>query len=262
LSDEEASLTATEDDFDIEQLTNGTLRITDYSGAAKNVVIPATISGVRVTSIGQGAFRGKGLHSVVIPDGITEIIGGDNYYEGGAFSDNNLTRISIGKGLKTIPSYAFSGNNHLTALSIPDGITAIDDYAFGYCSLSSTGITWGKGLVKIGVGAFENNNFIELTIPNGVTFIAERAFHENSLTSIVFPASLAQYQYNNRGAYYAFSVVYGESSAVANVTRVTVPANMAEENLRDFPTSFVNYWKSQNKVAGTYVLNGRLWTRQ
>jgi tetratricopeptide (TPR) repeat protein len=262
LSAEEASLTATEDDFDIEQLANGTLRITGYSGAAKNVVIPATISGVRVTSIGSSAFTKKGLRSVVIPDGITEIIGGEYFHEGGTFSDNNLTSVSIGKGLKIIPSYAFTGNNHLTTLSIPDGITEIDDYAFHGCALSD--ITWGKGLVKIGVEAFRNNNFTELTIPNGVTYIARVAFLGNPLTVIVLPASLAQYSiyYSNNPRGFAdtfYSDDYGGSSAVANVTRVTVPANMAEENLEDFPTSFVNYWKSQNKAAGTYMLNGRLW---
>jgi hypothetical protein len=253
LSDEEANLTATEDDFDIFQLADGTLRITGYSGAAKNVVIPATISGVRVTSIGASAFKEKGLFSVVIHDGITEI-------EHSAFSGNTLTSVNIGKGLKIIPSSAFSGNEYLTTLVIPDGITEIGSSAFSGCGLSGTGITWGKGLVKIGRYAFQNNNFTELTIPNGVTFIEEWAF-TNPLTAIVLPASLAQYnnQYtrfsdNRRGFADAFNI--------ANVTRVTVPANMAEENLKGFPSGFVNFWKSQNKAAGTYVLNGRLWAKQ
>ncbi|GHV31445.1 hypothetical protein AGMMS4952_20230 [Spirochaetia bacterium] len=260
LSEDEAKRTVVEDDFDIEQLANGTLRITSYSGTAKNLVVPTTISGVRVTSIGKEAFKNKGLYSVVMPDGITEILDG-------AFSNNTLTSISIGKGLKIIPSNAFFGNQQLTTLVIPDGITEIGRQAFRGCALS--GITWGKGLVKIGSEAFSSNNFTELTFPNSVTFIGEGAFFDNPLTAIVLPASLAQYDAGYSRDPRGFRKAFGYNPLsnqidlkAKNVTRITVPANMAEANLSGLPDNFVNFWKSQNNAAGTYVLKGRIWARE
>jgi hypothetical protein len=41
-----------------------------------------------------------------------------------------------------------------------------------------------------------------------------------------------------------------------------MPANMDEKNLVYFDTGFVNYWKSQNKKAGTYVKNGPVWSME
>ena len=48
-----------------------------------------------------------------------------------------------------------------------------------------------------------------------------------------------------------------------SLTKVTMPANMHDENLRGLGnTNFVNFYKDQNKAAGTYVLNGPIWSRQ
>ncbi|GHV18617.1 hypothetical protein FACS189493_8110 [Spirochaetia bacterium] len=252
LSDEEAKLAATEDDFDIIQLPDGTLSITKYLGVAKNVIIPATISDVRVTKIAKDVFDGKGIQSVVIPDTITEI--GE-----GAFANNPLTNVTFGKGLKTILSGAFSNNRSLTTLVIPDGVTEIARDAFSDCWLS--GITFGKGLVKIGYSAFQHNNITEITIPNGVTYIGQYAFSDNPLTAITLPASLANHQVSRSGV--ENSAFTTDDKVPATVTRITVPANMEEYGgLQYFPTGFLNFWKSQNKAAGTYVLNGRLWTKQ
>jgi hypothetical protein len=274
LSETEAKRVAAEDDFDIEQLVDGTLKITDYTGTAKNVVIPDTISGVKVTVIGGLAFSGKGLYSVVIPDCVT-VIEASGYDRGssysgpsGAFARNTLTRVSIGKGLKTIPDFAFYGNKTLTTLTLPDGITEIGGSAFCNCGLSD--ITWGKGLITIKIRAFAGNNFTALAIPNGVTYIAPYALGGNSLTTIALPASLAQYLSGNsnrglRGALSSNDATMGFSfsgDALNGLTRITVPANMAEENLMGFPAGFLNYWKSQNKSAGTYVFTGRLWLKQ
>jgi hypothetical protein len=46
------------------------------------------------------------------------------------------------------------------------------------------------------------------------------------------------------------------------LTSITVPANMDERNFEGFPEPFINFWKSQNKAAGTYVLKGRLWAKE
>lgn len=56
------------------QFDEATGTVTGYAGEGpKDVVIPATIRGVRVRKIGEDAFRGKGLTSVVFPEGLKEI---------------------------------------------------------------------------------------------------------------------------------------------------------------------------------------------
>ena len=53
---------------------DGGVSITKYTGSDTEVVIPSTIDGKDVKTIGQSAFAGsKTLVSVVIPDGVTEI---------------------------------------------------------------------------------------------------------------------------------------------------------------------------------------------
>jgi len=87
--------------------TNGTITITGYTGPGGNVVIPGTIDGLPVTSIGDGALSFinnlsdqsnlKGLSnmtSVTIPDGVT------NLGEGAFAGCPNLATITIMQGIQ------------------------------------------------------------------------------------------------------------------------------------------------------------------
>jgi len=49
-------------------VTNQTVTITEYTGTNGVVVIPDTINGLPVTSIGPEAFRDTGLTSITIPN--------------------------------------------------------------------------------------------------------------------------------------------------------------------------------------------------
>ena len=71
----------------------GGITITGYTGSTKNVKIPEKINGSPVTSIGAGAFSGKQLNRITIPNSVTSI-GRE------AFSGNWLTRITIGANLR------------------------------------------------------------------------------------------------------------------------------------------------------------------
>lgn len=63
-------------DFTYDVIPSDTIRITDYTGSGGDVVIPGTIYGTNVTSIGDAAFVNCiGLTSIIIPDSVTSIGG-------------------------------------------------------------------------------------------------------------------------------------------------------------------------------------------
>ncbi|GEM_PF-1055206 len=178
--------------------SNGHVTITNYTGPGGVVVIPSTINGLPVTSIGQDAFAASPpnyVTSVSIPNSVTNIgaaafygqqltncimgnsiisIGG-NAFGQAIFSHNGVFRsvtVSIPDSVKSIGDYAFYNCDqlHITALN---GVTNIGQYAFGNCSLGT--LTIGNGIKSIGTNAF-SQCLVILTIPNSVTNIADYAF--------------------------------------------------------------------------------------
>lgn len=61
-------------DYEYTVLDDGTVEITGYNDSDTEIVIPSEIEGMKVTSIGYGAFYNcTGLTSVTIPDSVTTI---------------------------------------------------------------------------------------------------------------------------------------------------------------------------------------------
>lgn len=138
-----------------------TIIITDCDESATEVVIPAEIDGLSVTSIGDMAFYGcSRLTDITIPDSITSI--GDS-----AFYDClRLTDITIPDSVTSIEKSVFYNCSGLVEINIPDSVISIGDYAFSGCS-----------------------NLADITIPDNVTSIC--CFSGcTSLTSITIPDSV------------------------------------------------------------------------
>jgi hypothetical protein len=309
----------TEDDFEIRQNAQGGITITRYTGKAKNVAIPTTISGLPVTEIGGDAFTygymGLDLTGITIPDGVTSIgayaFSPNTFHRenqnrlqnlvipdsvtrigNGAFYDCSIRTLALGKGLKNIGFAAFA-DNAIENLTIPDSVTTIGDFdassigneigTFQNCGIKTLNL--GNGLVTIGInafadngiselllppvlkriswGAFRNNQLTELAVPEGVTYIRNHSlysnpFDGNPLASLTIPPSLARY---DNGEYRERQGFDGSFRGLP-ITRITLPANVNETNLRQFGESFVNFWNVQGKKAGTYVYTGRIWTVQ
>ena len=124
---------------------NGTITITKYTGTNSAVVIPDTITGLPVTSIGIEAFYNSSITSVTIPNSVTSI--GDN-----AFGFTGLTSITIPNSVTNLGS-AFYDCTSLTNVTIPNSVTSIGDGTFFNCT-SLTNVTIPNGVTSIGVSAF------------------------------------------------------------------------------------------------------------
>ena len=147
-----------EDDFTITQNKEGGITITGYTGTIKEVIIPETIEGISVTEIGEMAFSGKQLTSVIIPNSVT-IIGR------GAFVYNQLTSVIISNSVTEIGRGAFM-HNQLTSVIIPNSVIAIGDNAFAnaFADNQSFAVTLGANIL------FDYGGYggIYSTFPNGL----------------------------------------------------------------------------------------------
>ena len=156
-------------------INNGTITITGYIGPG-DVVIPDTINGLPVTTIGDHAFyNNQNVASVSIPDSVTTI---GNY----AFSlCPYLTRVTLGNRVTSIGDGAFMYYKAYS-IALPDSVTSIGDGAFSHSWIQT--ISLGAGLGRIGNVVFEYSGLLAVTIPDSVTSIGTNAFYNCALTSV------------------------------------------------------------------------------
>ena len=197
-----------------------TITITDCdTGASGTLIIPGTIEGKPVTSIGEDAFfECEFLTSITIPEGVTSI--GD-----WAFDECYALRtVTIPDSVTSIGDLAFYCCENLTSIIIPDSVTSIGEGAFSKCSTLTT--------IEVGAG---NVNYTEVngvlfntdktllhtypadktganyTIPDSVTSIGTSAFREcTSLTNITIPDSVT-------------SIGYAAFRECTNLNSITIP---------------------------------------
>ena len=139
--------------------TDGKVTITDCNkAAAGELVIPETIEGNPVASIGELAFS-------------------DCFY---------LREIKMPNSVVSIGNQAFARCFDLEKITIPNGIVSIGEKVFFQC-VSLKSITIPDSVISIKRGAFERCVSLEsITIPKGVTSIGDGAFQHSSLNLIIF----------------------------------------------------------------------------
>ena len=153
----------------------GSVTIEGYIGDKTDVVIPDTIEGYPVTSIGNGAFdKNSDIISVKIPSSVTEI-------NGNAFRDCiNLESVNIPDGVTVIQGGAFNNCKSLKSIKIPESVTKIEVYSFNNCS-SLTEVEIPKNVTFIGYNSFTGCTSLEkVIIPKSVKTIERNTFSGNS----------------------------------------------------------------------------------
>ena len=229
-------------DFHYQILDDGTVEITYYLGADKEVVIPSTINGKKVTSIGHGAFMECiNIEKITIPDSVTTI-------DYNAFSDcPNLVSITIPCNVTSIGAYSFNGCEKLTSITvdsknkyylsedgvlfnktktelvaypagnlrkeytIPDGVKSLNKRAF-LGAVNLTNLKIPDSVKTIGEGEFYGcKNLENINIPNGVKKIDSFTFYLcESLTNITIPDSVT-------------SIGSTSFSGCKNLANITIP---------------------------------------
>ncbi|WP_283697467.1 leucine-rich repeat domain-containing protein [Clostridium perfringens] len=156
--------------------------ILDYNETigGTDIIIPASINGIDVTTIGTNAFKNKQLKNVSFPENI-------KYINDNAFSHNNLTQLQIPSNVLSIGENAF-GYNEIKDLTIPNSVDTIGDYAFTFCNL--TNLTLGNNVKTIGVEAFSHNYLSNIKFNENLSNISNQAFFDNELEDINLPENL------------------------------------------------------------------------
>ena len=97
------------------RIESGGAILLSYTGKSARVEIPATLDGVPVKAVGEGAFRGSGVEEVVLPEGVEEI----GWF---AFSGcYRLRSVTLPRSVKEIGYGAFDGCAAALCLQCPAG---------------------------------------------------------------------------------------------------------------------------------------------
>lgn len=193
-------------DFKWTQRSDGTLCLTAYLGAERNLFLPAEIDGKAVTEIGEACFAGLlCLDRVHIPEGVVRI--GDYAFECcsalrkvylpeslkqigiGAFSGcGSLSLVDLQEGLESIGKGAFLCCDALVQLELPASLKELGDFAFSGCQALASVRFAGDAVTKLPDRLFYDcTGLSRLVLPQNVRSIGKRAFAKcESLTNLYF----------------------------------------------------------------------------
>lgn len=137
-------------------IENGEVTITECdTDASGDIVVPETIAGYPVTSIGKYAFTGCDMTSIVFSDSI-------KYLGDGAFClCTDLENVILSNSITSINYEAFYGCHSLTYIAIPEGVTTICDRGFAQ-SMSLAQITIPSSVTSIGNIFWECSNLTDV----------------------------------------------------------------------------------------------------
>lgn len=207
------------------------------SGCSKvtSITIPE-----KVTSIGNNAFTGSGLTTLVYnADSCADFIAYGNYdydYIYGPFHKlNNLKSVTIGTNVKHIPAYFINGCASVTSIFIPENILSIGHDAFAYTGLTSVTIP-NKVTTINDKTFFACNRLASVTIPENVTSIGKSAFAYTGLTSVTIPTrvtNISDNMFSNCGNLVSIIIPTSITQIGASafsfceaLTSITIPKNV------------------------------------
>lgn len=147
-------------------------KITNYDAqGGTRVVIPTTINGITVSSIGGTAFYKKGLTELTLPESLEKIDDGAITFENGVYE-----------------YYGAFAYNNIEKIYFPNKVTHIGDYAFCLGKLKE--IVFSDSVEYIGYATFSVNDLTKIDLPNNLKTIEGYAFGASKVTEITIPTSV------------------------------------------------------------------------
>ena len=166
------------------EITGSKAKVVGYVGTPVDIVIPASVNGVPVTSIGGTAFdRCVSLRSIDIPSSVVSIDDGnfiiaDNYEFGPFFECKNLEKVVLHEGLEHIGYLAFRFCEKLSEIELPESLNFVAPLTFSNCK-SLTSIQIPRNLHYISSGMFDACwNLEEISLHENIEVLSEGAFND------------------------------------------------------------------------------------
>ncbi len=188
-------------DFIYSILADGTAEISAYQGSDPIISTPEEIEGIKVTSIGSGAFSyNSDLREVTLTEGITSV-------EDFAFGEcTALETVTLPSSLTWLGDFAFQGDVLLTKAALPDNLIHIGTNPFDRCDLLEAvemradhpfyavenGILYDRRAFQLVTypGGHQEQSY---TVPEWITSIGMAAFSENKqITEIILPDNISE----------------------------------------------------------------------
>ena len=155
----------------------------------KHVTIPSESNGYAVTAIKDSFSLNMLTESITLPPSLISI--GQRAFEGRA-----LTSIVIPDSVTTIGEYAFYNCSSLSSVTLSQNLTAIANSTFGGCTALKT-LTLGPQIATIGSNAFQGcTALLSINIPASVTYIGYYAFKNCPALSISGEADVEPQGFN------------------------------------------------------------------
>ncbi|MBQ6829582.1 MAG: leucine-rich repeat domain-containing protein [Clostridia bacterium] len=174
-------------------VSENAVTINKYKSNDTEVIIPEMIDGKPVVAIGEAAFSGKPITSVVIPECVETIHKGAfrnckelvsitlppkiTVLADGLFKNcSSLTTFNLPETITGIGIEAFSGCKALAQFNTPKRVTEIDDCAFWGCT-SLSNFSWPDQLLTLGESVFRDcKSLTAITVPDTIKIIKRNLF--------------------------------------------------------------------------------------
>lgn len=177
-------------DFLIRQIDNHRVCIVDVvNDSIKHLQIPKNIKGKIVTEIGDGAFAGKGIESLVLP-GTLETIGKN------AFSGNKIEALTLPESVSFLKDEAFS-NNNIKTLHLSKKIAYIGDRSFDGNPIKMNTLVISQKINYIGKLAFVPEKIQTVLMEGSPEAIDDFAFQD--IDRFFFSKPIKKLGYNSLG---------------------------------------------------------------
>lgn len=198
--------------------------------ALESITFPSSLS-----TIGEEAFAYTNLTSLSIPVTVTSL--GDRAFQG----CENLISVSLGSGVKVLPSGLFANCTGLTSFTIPASVISIESNAFNHSGITAFAVdAASESFVALDGVVYDSSwNLVlfpdtktSLTIPAGTTKLPEDFFEDYNIVSVSVEEGNTAFREVGGVLYDAgmTTIVYFADSVTSYEIPEQIPSSMSEED--------------------------------